>query len=319
MKRPQFPSRPHVRRAFTLIELLVVIAIIAVLIALLLPAVQAAREAARRAQCINNLKQMSLGVHNYVDAYNRLPIGQSASLGSKGYAILISWSINLLPYMEQTAAYNAWNCSYSFSETPNTTVCQMGVGTYHCPSSPTAVVETYATPTGLSYSIAGLASGATFRAGVVDYCVSANVYVPPTILGGMIDYYVTQPGAPLSVVTDGLSNTMMFGEVTGGPNGFLAKGVIDPAYQSAYAMGHLGGLNRLSLRTYTYDGKVMFGGNCVINCNSEGGNLYSFHPGGANMAMGDGSVRFLKQTVAATTVFKLIGCNDGNIVSADEY
>src|SRR4051812_14940000 len=91
-------------RGFTLIELLVVIAIIAVLIALLLPAVQAAREAARRAQCVNNLKQIGLGLHNYHQALNTLPPGD----------LTMAWadfgaSTFLLPYMEQQPLYNAIN------------------------------------------------------------------------------------------------------------------------------------------------------------------------------------------------------------------
>src|SRR6478609_3465914 len=92
------------RRAFTLIELLVVIAIIAVLIALLLPAVQAAREAARRAQCINNLKQLGIALHNYEGAVGSLPWGD----GPKGWN---DWSATalLLSYVEQAGAYNALN------------------------------------------------------------------------------------------------------------------------------------------------------------------------------------------------------------------
>ncbi len=307
------------RRGFTLIELLVVIAIIGVLIALLLPAVQAAREAARRTRCTNNMKQLGLAVHNYADTYGRVPIGQDVYISARGYIILTNWSINLLPHMEQSSAYNAWNISFSFPEPPNTTVSRTGIGAYHCPSSPTDVAESFTAPTGLSYNIAGLAPGEVFRSGVVDYAVSANVYVPPLQLGGMIDYYITPRAAPLAAVTDGLSNTMMFAEMTGGPRAYLAKGVADPLYNAGYAFGHLGGLNRLSLRTYSYDGRVPFGGNCVINCNSGGGNPFSFHPGGANVTLGDGSVRFLKQTVAASTMYKLIGINDGGILSADDF
>ena len=90
------------RRGFTLIELLVVIAIIAVLIALLLPAVQAAREAARRAQCINNLKQVGIAMHNYHAVTSSLPPGGMAIIDG-------TWQLFTLPYMELSTLYNAYN------------------------------------------------------------------------------------------------------------------------------------------------------------------------------------------------------------------
>ena len=90
------------RRGFTLIELLVVIAIIAVLIALLLPAVQAAREAARRAQCINNLKQIGLAMHNYESSNGSFPPGEKGCCWG-------TWHVFILPFVEQSALYNAWN------------------------------------------------------------------------------------------------------------------------------------------------------------------------------------------------------------------
>ena len=112
----------RVRRGFTLIELLVVIAIIAVLIALLLPAVQSAREAARRSQCVNNLKQIGLSIHNYHSTNDALPPGGEVRSGGKAGGYNFSgadaWSngpqnfgmkVRLLPYMEQQPLYNAVN------------------------------------------------------------------------------------------------------------------------------------------------------------------------------------------------------------------
>src|SRR5262245_29899396 len=91
------------RAAFTLIELLVVIAIIGILVALLLPAVQKVREAANRSRCANNLKQMGLALHNFHDAYNKLPYARSGG-GSKDH----SWAVLLLPFIEQDPAYKLW-------------------------------------------------------------------------------------------------------------------------------------------------------------------------------------------------------------------
>jgi prepilin-type N-terminal cleavage/methylation domain-containing protein/prepilin-type processing-associated H-X9-DG protein len=124
----------RVRRGFTLIELLVVIAIIAVLIALLLPAVQAAREAARRAQCVNNLKQLGLAVHNYHSSNNCLPAHDlywaNTCQGSWSY----SWTMALMPNLEQSALFNAFNCSFGGNLTQNTSVSYLQLNSMLCPS-----------------------------------------------------------------------------------------------------------------------------------------------------------------------------------------
>jgi prepilin-type N-terminal cleavage/methylation domain-containing protein/prepilin-type processing-associated H-X9-DG protein len=136
------------RGGFTLIELLVVIAIIGVLIALLLPAVQAAREAARRAQCTNNLKQLGLAVHNYISINNVIPsdglfLGAAygsccppsdAGDGSAGWGWNASWTVSILPNMEQMPLYNAYNFNRSADMPDNYTVGFTQIATFLCPS-----------------------------------------------------------------------------------------------------------------------------------------------------------------------------------------
>jgi prepilin-type N-terminal cleavage/methylation domain-containing protein/prepilin-type processing-associated H-X9-DG protein len=132
------------RKGFTLIELLVVIAIIAVLIALLLPAVQAAREAARRSQCVNNLKQIGLALHNYHQTGDKFPPGHAQSAHNIGYAgQYAGWTewgpqAMLLPYMEQTPVYNAINfmfCGgYDYGQQCNGTSWTTIINSYLCPS-----------------------------------------------------------------------------------------------------------------------------------------------------------------------------------------
>lgn len=124
----------RVRRAFTLIELLVVIAIIAVLIALLLPAVQSAREAARRAQCVNNLKQLGLASHNYLSVNQVFPFQSMANRGACTTCWSLSWGDSILNFVEQTAFYNALNFNWEMTSSTNTTVGYSFIATYLCPS-----------------------------------------------------------------------------------------------------------------------------------------------------------------------------------------
>src|SRR4051812_8778634 len=135
------------RRGFTLIELLVVIAIIAVLIALLLPAVQSAREAARRLQCVNNLKQIGLALHNYHSAHDSFPMGSgSGMLVSVGnYQAKECWAVHgpLLPFIGEMPLYNSCNFNWSPDEPCNQTVDSTQVKTYLCPSDPNATLSTY--------------------------------------------------------------------------------------------------------------------------------------------------------------------------------
>ena len=131
------------RRGFTLIELLVVIAIIAVLIALLLPAVQSAREAARRIQCINNLKQIGLGVQNYISSNNVFPPFSESQNNNNNIAYWIDWPLNweaaTIPYLEQTQTYNALNYSWGAFDPRNYTVTSTKISAFICPSETISV------------------------------------------------------------------------------------------------------------------------------------------------------------------------------------
>ncbi len=142
------PARSH--RGFTLIELLVVIAIIAVLIALLLPAVQAAREAARRAQCVNNLKQLGLATQNYLSAQEAFPplftnfFTTAGYPNSKGTGIWpLGWAVALLPTMEQQALFNTANYTFGAQNPPNSTLANTKVLALVCPSESSSVGPKY--------------------------------------------------------------------------------------------------------------------------------------------------------------------------------
>ena len=196
--------RAGTRRGFTLIELLVVIAIIAILIGLLLPAVQAAREAARRAQCVNNLKQLGLGMHNYHSSMGTFPSGGTTNWSSYGYnASWGTWSAHalLLGYMEGQPLYNSanfnWVCCWSDGWAINSTVTLATINNFICPSdglSPIPTQNDIWTGTNNNY----LASIGT---SLTDYVQTTGPFAAPP-----------GPTNGVGAITDGTSNTIAFGE-----------------------------------------------------------------------------------------------------------
>jgi prepilin-type N-terminal cleavage/methylation domain-containing protein/prepilin-type processing-associated H-X9-DG protein len=209
--------RTRRRRGFTLIELLVVIAIIAVLIALLLPAVQAAREAARRAQCVNNLKQMGLAIHNYISTNGCFPnlFTNFNSVGTAGPNTSnpegpwpLGWAVDILPGMEQSQMFNSANFSYGAQDAPNTTVTYSKIATYVCPSESLTNGPWPGVPSGyINYAanVGGPASIAMFSGPIVT--MTNNSF---STSGWGNNSYTGTVG--IQSVTDGTSNTALFSE-----------------------------------------------------------------------------------------------------------
>src|SRR5687767_9230974 len=132
MERPSFS---RLRRGFTLVELLVVIAIIGVLVALLLPAVQQAREAARRMSCQNNLKQIGIALHNHHDVKLTFPPG-ALNTGANGTPVYTTWTIEILPFMEQQALYQQYDQTQFNTHATKRLVGQQRLVAHECPSDP---------------------------------------------------------------------------------------------------------------------------------------------------------------------------------------
>jgi prepilin-type N-terminal cleavage/methylation domain-containing protein/prepilin-type processing-associated H-X9-DG protein len=314
-------ASPRRRPGFTLVELLVVIAIIGVLVSLLLPAVQAAREAARRMQCTNNLKQVALALHNFHDTHRRFPLSNPlVTRPTDGLAIVqYPWQLRVLMYLEAGNLYDRWDHDLGFSEGTNRGLLTTPLPFYKCPSTPTPAVAEFQPPSpALSADHAALA-GQNYQASVVEYMPILSVPEPPMTptmprFEGILNHVEHRRMAD---VLDGLSNTILLVEATGMPTRFnrrIASGPSNPAF------GHIGNWNRSLLIRVSPDGVALQGGNCLVNCtNHVGVNLFSFHPGGANVAMGDGAVRWISENVTMDTIFRLAARADGLPVNAAEF
>jgi prepilin-type N-terminal cleavage/methylation domain-containing protein len=237
------------RSGFTLIELLVVIAIIAVLIALLVPAVQKAREAANRAQCMNNLKQIGLAIHNYHDIHKALPPDRIANDWP-------TWAVLILPYLEQAAVYKKWDITRRYAEQPGPTgsaadPCPFNLATYFCPSrrSPGHLSVAYDVATGAGPKLpsppGGLGDYASV-AGTANNDGAMRVSMPHGLVGGVQvsgtgPFNSSGPGAVIQrfgsksrflTITDGTSNTLLIGEKYIRPNSFEGKNEDRSIYDS---------------------------------------------------------------------------------------
>jgi len=338
-------SRFQQRRAFTLVELLVVIAIIGILIALLLPAVQAAREAARRAQCTNQLKQLSLGMHNYISVHRVLPRASYVINNGQWWGTMTlyrpSIHVLMLPYVEQGSIYQKFDFMQymgdnATSPTVNDALCNVKISTFLCPSAP-------------PYP-------STSRVGNNTYAwnMGPSIYWDNTAQNGPI---MRSQEVPLAGVTDGTSNTILaseilMGDASGTAFSFprdLVLGIattpfttpvmppqsqLDAYGQSCASAMNSGGAHQSNLgERWIFTSYLMTTYNTVAppnwqypSCSSSGAGAWlidqpgvyparSLHPGGVNAGFCDGSVHFLSSTIDLATYQYLGARNDGQTVT----
>ncbi len=304
-------------RGFTLIELLVVIAIIAVLIALLLPAVQAAREAARRAQCVNNLKQLALGVMNYESANGVFPPSELDCFCESPPNVIHngpSWFVAICPQIEQQAVYNSYNFSISWRSAPNITATNTQIASLICPSETkpdkTPLIADYANaPIPVPANSPFMQAHSTYAGcdGIYycDYRSGYSLSDPCYQTWGATELGVIVGDNKISLasITDGTSNTFMAGETA---IGILPNNPSDPIGQQQARWWQIGFWYsgefdcEYPINAYRRLNYSSFPGGFVTNgdwATAEGAS--SFHPGGCNFAFCDGSVKFIKETISS--------------------
>jgi prepilin-type N-terminal cleavage/methylation domain-containing protein/prepilin-type processing-associated H-X9-DG protein len=292
------------RSGFTLIELLVVIAIIGVLIALLLPAVQAAREAARRAQCVNNLKQLALAANNYESANQSYPSNSYSvpdynGRGPNYWVTNFSSFVRLLPFTEQSPMYNAVNWNVSCYDVSNITIAGVKLSVLTCPDDSAQPQPISTSTPNANFASDYKPAGSTFLQQFTSYSGNSgtfhvNWYVgqDPNLLTQMNGVIYDQGTTRIADVTDGTSNTFLYGE-----KAHVLFKRFDPNYQNSDTSWQTGlwydtsfttlyppnvGTSSSPIKSFTY----------YYPTDSA-----SLHPGGCNFAFCDGSVRFIKNTI----------------------
>ncbi len=300
------------RCAFTLIELLVVIAITSILIALLLPAVQSAREAARRARCTGNLRQIGIALHGYHDAFGSLPPGRMMTYDRRfagpnppctSTIVDKSLFVMLLPFLEQRALYDAINQDLTILGMENRTTHAVALEVLACPSDPGAVVRAGDAE---RMAVFGLAEpGEHLAMAFTSYSASAGAFdvsafprppscaVPGPLAGQADGAFCDIAPIRLASIRDGLSQTMFVSEKA--TDAFLSLASVDPMIPRRYGWYFTGNFGD-TLLTAFYPPNMPFRVAAAAG-SAHTRSASSFHPGGVNALLGDGSVRFVKETV----------------------
>jgi prepilin-type N-terminal cleavage/methylation domain-containing protein/prepilin-type processing-associated H-X9-DG protein len=320
------------RRAFTLIELLVVIAIIAVLIALLLPAVQAAREAARRIQCVNNLKQLGIALHNYHTQVNSFPPGYLSLMDpltfdndGPGWG----WAARSLSQMEQAPLYNSINFVLGIEFPDNQTSRLTVISSFLCPSDAWimdvfTVVDATTSNTTPGAPICNVASsnyvgsvGSGDPSSLYPYIIDADDGPPGRDNGNGI--FFRNHVITIAQVTDGTSQTFLCGERSQNLSRASWTGAVTNAAVPLVALQGGAGFDPEGGGALVLSHTGENHGPNAPSGQAHGDQYWSMHPGGANFLFVDGGVRFIKELVGFKIFQSVATRAGGEVLSADQF
>jgi prepilin-type N-terminal cleavage/methylation domain-containing protein/prepilin-type processing-associated H-X9-DG protein len=320
------------RRAFTLIEMLIVVVITTLLVTMLLPAVQSARESARRTQCVNNMFQIGVALNNYESAHYAFPpgvINPTGPIVNRPGGYHYGWITQILPYLGETNAYAHFNFRHDVYSSVNDTVRSHGIRAFTCPSDP-----------GGSGSACNLAANYHDREEPID--------------AGNFGVFHLNSATAIDDIHDGVSNTLFVSEhkvlqdlgwasgtsATLRNTGHLPNDpAIRPVYNTTSGFFELVQHDRDgNLRYFDQSEKEIAPANGSVDPSSTGrftmdpetadgqvrlstycGGFSSYHKGGINACMGDGSVRFIKDSVSLTIFARLGHRADGQLIGYDQY
>jgi prepilin-type N-terminal cleavage/methylation domain-containing protein len=312
------------KNGFTLIELLVVIAIIGVLVGLLLPAVQAAREAARRMQCSNNLKQIGLALLNYESTYKLFP---PSRISVSPPVFQQSWQKMVLPFIEQTSAYNNYYHGVNWFDSLNTPITTKSIPTYLCPTAPATrevPFQSLYVALGITYGqpVFGYSDYGSVNAVRNSFFVSNGL--PSINTREVFGALARGPqGVKMSQILDGTSQTVIVAEGSGRPSFYGRGSRISQNPKSGLVFNtpfvgdgwgwadinngfSLDGSNEIGVQNGTSSsGAVTIVGQCNMNCTNDS-ELYSFHNGGIMSLRCDGSVHFISETSSGQNIIALM-------------
>jgi prepilin-type N-terminal cleavage/methylation domain-containing protein len=301
------------KHGFTVIELLMVIGIIGALVSITLPAVQAARESSRRSHCSNNLKQLGLAIHNFANAFRKMPASEPISF--EGTPQPHGWLIYVTPYIEQQFLYDKYDFTKPWDDSVNRPVVSMRSAMFECPSSVDPLRKDFAPP-----------PAAEAFAAASDYAALTHVD-PRLVTAGLVDQAglgaMPKKAQPLlDHIQDGLSNTLLLVESAGRPQVWRRGNT----FEAPPATRTLGGawaspLSDISLIGSDHEGIVTPGKFAINRTNGEPagnvyphpqygtdgtGQIYSFHSSCMNAAFADGSVHTLDEEIDIRVLAKFV-------------